>query len=196
MTIRIEATTMTGGRAIARRCVAPLLLVLATAAVAAAADGSESRVTVTETRGTYEVSATFIVSQPWPAVVAVLTDYEQIPEIMPDVRTSTVLERNPGRVVVEQEAVAKFMMISKRVHVVLDIEEEGQTVRFRDRCGASFERYEGSWTLAEQDGRTTVHYRLIAKPKADVPEFLLKRLLKRDASAMAERLRTTIDTRR
>jgi uncharacterized membrane protein len=197
MRIGTDAAIPTGGRRVARRCSAALLLVLAaTAALAAAADGVEPQVTVTEARGTYEVSASFSVTQPATAVIAVLTDYEQIPAIMPDVRRSTVLERTGDRAVVEQEAVAKFMMIARRVHVVLDIEEQGQTIRFHDRCGMSFERYEGSWTVAEENGRTAVRYALTAEPKSDVPEFLVKRLLKRDAVSMAERLRTAIEKRR
>jgi hypothetical protein len=37
------------------------------------------------------------------------------------------------------------------------------------------------WTLAERDGRTHVTYELAANPSFDVPKFLLKRLIKRDA---------------
>ena len=69
---------------------------------------------------------------------------------MPDVRTSTVLERSDGLTVVEQEAVARLMMFSKRIHLVLEVHEEPGTIRFRDRCGKSFARYEGVWTLTEQ----------------------------------------------
>ena len=54
-------------------------------------------------------------------------------EPMPDVRTSSVLERGDGRAVIEQEAVAHFMMFSKRVHLVLEVQEEAGSIRFRDR---------------------------------------------------------------
>ena len=37
------------------------------------------------------------------------------------------------------------MMFSKRVHLVLDVEDGGATIRFNDTCGKSFEHYEGSW---------------------------------------------------
>jgi F420-dependent methylenetetrahydromethanopterin dehydrogenase len=36
-------------------------------------------------------------------------------------------------------------------------------------------------TVADRDGLTVIVYRLAAKPAFDVPAFLLKRLLKRDA---------------
>jgi ribosome-associated toxin RatA of RatAB toxin-antitoxin module len=187
---------ITGGRAIARRYATSILLIAGMAAPALGADKSAPRVEVSETRGTYQVSAEFVVTQPASAVIALLTDYERIPKIMPDVRSSTVLERESDRALVAQEAVAKFMLVSKRVHVVLEIQQDGQTIRFRDRCGRSFEQYEGAWTIVEQDGGTAVRYALTAKPRSDVPEFLVKRLLKRDAAAMAERLQAEIETRR
>ena len=99
--------------------------------------------------GIYTVAATFTVPQAASFALAVLTDYDQIPRFMPDVRTSTVLERGDDRTVVEQEAVARFMMFSKRVHLVLEVHEEPGTIRFRDRCGKSFARYEGVWTITE-----------------------------------------------
>ena len=56
-----------------------------------------------------------------PVALAVLTDYEQIPRFLPDIKTSVVRERAPGRVVVEQEAVAHMLMFSKRVRLLLEI---------------------------------------------------------------------------
>lgn len=161
----------------------------------AATSASDPQVHVQEDRGTYTVDATFGVSQPAATVVAVLTDYEGIPRFMPNVRTSTVLERLDDRIVVEQEAVARLMMFSKRLHLVLEVQQRLGTITFRDRCGSSFTRYEGSWTIANANGRTSVHYQLAARPAFDVPDFLLKRLLKRDSMRMIERLQAEIEAR-
>jgi hypothetical protein len=78
-------------------------------------------------------------------------------------------------------------------------------VRWRDECTGSayeqpfpdsrFARYEGVWTIAEQDGLTHVTYALSAKPSFGVPAFLLKRLLTRDANHMIERLKAEISAR-
>ncbi len=145
--------------------------------------------------GLYHVTATFSVSQSASVAFAVLTDYEQIPRFMPDVRKSQVLERRGGAIVVEQEAVAHMMMFSKRLHLVLEIEEAPHVIQFQDRCGQSFERYEGAWRISEGEAQVQIGYALTAKPKFDVPEFLLKRLLKRDAQTMIERLRGEIARR-
>jgi len=152
-------------------------------------------VSVREERGLYSVSARFVIPQRPAVALAVLSDYEQIPRFMPDVRTSLVLERSEGRFLVEQEAVARFMMFSKRVHLLLDVAEQPDSLTFRDRCGKSFSLYEGAWTVREAEGVTIVTYELKARPSFDVPEFLLKRLLKRDSIQMIGRLQAEMARR-
>ena len=70
-------------------------------------------VSVREDEGVYYVLALFSVAQPVSIVRDVLTDYEQIPRFMPDVKTSVVVERSP-RLLVRQEASSKLGMFSKR----------------------------------------------------------------------------------
>lgn len=192
-----EAAVHTGGRASARRCVVTttVLVVFVALATRAAANARDTSVAVREDDGVYHVTATFSVTQPAAVALATLTDYARIPRFMPEVRASQVLESSAGRAVVEQEAVARFMMFSKRIHLVLEVQEERGAIQFRDRCGTSFARYEGAWNLAEQAGVTTITYELSAKPTFEVPEFLLKRLLKRDATQMIERLKVEIGAR-
>ncbi len=184
-----------GGRTRARRLLLCAAIVLAGAARVTATDTAPV-VTVNEEGGTYRVVATFSVSQPAAIARAVLTDYEQIPRFMPNVRTSTVLERTAGGLVVEQEATARMMMFSKRIHLVLVVQEAAGMIRFRDRCGKSFDLYDGGWTLTSPEtGGTTIEYALTAKPSFDVPEFILKRLLRRDSTEMIRRLQIEIASR-
>jgi ribosome-associated toxin RatA of RatAB toxin-antitoxin module len=172
------------------------VLAAAIAFVAPAAAGAQTApapdVSVTEAAGVYRVTAAFTVPSPARTVASVLTDYERIPEFMPDVKASQVLERNETGLVVEQEAAAKFMMFTKRIHLVLDVSQDGGIIRFRDRCGKSFSHYEGAWRLQGSGNQTAVVYELSAKPSFDVPGFVLKRLLKRDAALMIDRLKTEI----
>ena len=170
-----------------------LLVSLGAPAVAGAQSGPA--VSVSEAGGVYSVNASFTVPHEAAFVLATLTDYAAIPRFMPEVRSSAVIERGDDRVVVEQEAVARFLMFSKKVHLVLDVRQEGTTIRFRDRCGKSFSRYEGAWVVVEREGRTDVTYQLQAQPAFDVPDFLLKRLLRRDATQTIERLQIEIGAR-
>jgi ribosome-associated toxin RatA of RatAB toxin-antitoxin module len=192
-------TRVSGGRPRVHQRSSWFVIALATllsAAPAAGSDNARHEIRVREEAGVYLVDARFEVAAPAAAALAVLTDYEQIPRFMPDVRRSTVLERTDGRALVEQEASARFMMFVKRVHLVLEVHEEEGIIRFQDRCGRSFARYEGTWTITEDgDGAAAITYQLAAKPSFDVPEFLLKRLLKRDADQMIQRLQAEIANR-
>lgn len=170
-----------------------LTMVAALAAtIVFASPAAAPRIAVTEAAGRYHVTASFSVAAPKATVAAVLTDYERIPEFMPGVKSSQVLSRTAAGLVVEQEAVAKFMMFSKTIHLVLEVSEDGSTIRFRDRCGKSFAIYEGTWRLTDAGGSTAVVYELSAQPTFEVPGFVLKRLLKRDAALMIDRLTAEI----
>jgi len=155
----------------------------------------EPELTVRVDRGIYSVTARFAVPQTPSAAFAVLTDYERIPRFMPGIETSVVLERGADRVLIEQEAVSHLMLFSKRVHLVLEIVEGHDTLRFRDRSGQSFARYEGQWRLCDENGGTSIWYELTAQPAFTVPGFLLMRLLKRDSAQMIDSLRREIDSR-
>lgn len=157
--------------------------------------GMGPRVEVSEAAGLYTVTARFTVAETPAAVLAVLTDYEQIPRFMPGVRASVIRSRQSGRTVVEQEAVSKVMMVSKRVHLLLEVDEQADTLRFRDRCGKSFTRYEGSWQLVREGTITVVTYRLAADPAFEVPDFMLKRLLRRDSGDMIDALQREVSRR-
>jgi carbon monoxide dehydrogenase subunit G len=186
-----------GGRSRARRTFVVARVLLAGLMPGFAVRASEDvRVTsdlvVVEANGLYSVTANFHVPQTPAAVVTVLTNYEQIPRFMPGVKTSVVLERTPGGAVVEQEAVSRLLMFSKRVHLILEVTETPATVRFRDRCGKSFSFYEGRWSMSASDGGTDVRYELKARPTFGIPDALLTRLLRRDSTRMIESLRQEI----
>lgn len=193
-------TTHHDGRTAARRLLVAaavsLCVSLPGAHLAATADPAPSpEVTVRESRGIYSVTARFEIPQTAAVALAVLSDYEEIPRFMPNIRTSVVLERSPGRLLVEQEAISQFMMFSKKVHLILEVTEEINALRFVDRSGRSFTSYEGAWRATPKDGGTAITYELTARPAFDVPEFILKRLLKRDSGQMITRLRTEFAAR-
>ena len=94
------------------------------------------------------------------AVLGTLTDYENIPRFMPAVRTQP--DRRAPRRLRRRRAGGRrqLLMFSRRIHLVLEVSRAPGMIRFRDRCGRSFKRYEGTWTVADRDGRTVIAYRL------------------------------------
>ena len=171
------------------------LLLLSVVAAAVADATPPPTVSVREANGLYTVTAQFSVPQAPSVALAVLSDYEQIPRFIPDVKVSVIRERTAGRLLVEQEAESRFMMFSKKVHLLLEVSRDDHTIHFRDRCGKSFSTYEGRWRADDRDGGSLITYELSARPAFDVPEFILKRLLKRDSGDMIDRLRREIASR-
>ena len=171
--------------------VASLLLLASTSLMSS----DMSDVFVREEGGVYRVTARFLVAQAPGEVLAVLTDYERIPRFMPDVKKSLVHSRHAGRAVVEQEAQRRVLMFSKRVHLLLDIQESADALTFVDTSGRSFTEYRGSWRTSTNGPWTQVEYQLDARPAFDVPPFVLMRLLRGDATQMIARLRDEIAAR-
>jgi carbon monoxide dehydrogenase subunit G len=193
--IRDDRSTKAGGRMSARQSFVVAALVVASLVCVVGASGQTVPVTVQGDRGVYRVTATFATPQPAAIGHAVLTDYEQIPRFLPDVLSSHVVARDAECTVVAQEALAKVLFFSKRVRLVLEIRETPARIAFRDRGGESFIRYEGQWTLRDDNGGTLIGYELVAQPRFDVPDFILTRLLKRDAERMIARLKAEIAAR-
>src|SRR5579864_7263171 len=102
-------------------------------ASSAAAQELPPNVTVTEESGVYRVVARFLVDQPSSIVWSVLTDYEGIPRFVPEIRTSRILDRSNSTTIVEQEAVSSVLLFSKRIHLVLEIDEQPDALIFHDR---------------------------------------------------------------
>jgi len=173
------------------------LLVLAAllSAPLIAAGQQDPIISVREEGGAYTVSARFNVAEPVAVVRGVLTDYDSIPRFMPNVRTSRVVQRRDGSVRVEQEAVSRYMLFSKRVHLLLEVNEGDEVIGFRDLCNKSFTRYEGAWAIVATGQDTELSYQLTAQPAFGVPGFILRKLLDRDAREMIDALRVEISTR-
>lgn len=171
------------------------LLLVAAAALTTYADAPEQHISVHKTGSAYVVEARLTVAESAATARAVLTDYDNIARFMPGVRRSRVVAREGERVRVEQEAVSTFMLFSKTVHLLLDVEEREATLRFQDRSSRSFRRYEGSWTIRQSDGVTDLRYALTVEPGFSVPSAVLRKLLDRDAHTMLGRLRVEIAER-
>ena len=141
----------------------------------------------------YVVDAAFDVNVPGAIAWDVLTDYEGIGRFVSSIRQSTIKEREPGRVLLEQHGVGRAWIISLPMHVVLDVRERDQRVlTFRDVCGKSFSVYEGAWELAKIEGGTRVTYRLKADPTGRQPAMLAKSAIRGSVRTLLEEVREEI----
>jgi hypothetical protein len=110
ITPRLRALMVTaGGRmSVRRRVLALMLLLPLTVSAWAAGDpdnDGEAEVTVEEADGLYTITARFTVAATPATVLEVLTDYDDLPRFLPNVRASRLVERRGDHALVEQEAV-------------------------------------------------------------------------------------------
>ena len=155
--------------------------------------GAETPINVEIERGAdkaYMVDAAFDVNVPASIAWEVLTDYEGIGRFVSSIRQSTIKQREPGRVLLEQHGVGRAWIISLPMHVVLDVREHDQRVlAFHDVCGKSFSIYEGAWELSAIDGGTRVTYRLKADPTGRQPAMLAKSAIRGSVKKLLDEVR-------
>lgn len=175
---------------------APFLsLILAFTALAAcvvAAAGPQINVSVE--RGSDEafvVDGAFDSPSPPDVVWDVLTDYEGMQRYTSTIRQSTIMEREPGHVKLEQHGVARAGMFSLPIHLILDVREvDERIVEFRDLGADTFTLYEGTWEMTPDNEGTHVTYRL----KVDLPGRYPAMLQRSAIQAIVKKLLTEVAT--
>ena len=126
----------------------------------------------------------------------VLTDYDHIQEFVSSMRSSHVKEHGNGFLIVEQESVAKVLFFQRTFHLLLKVREEPQqSIAFEDVSRASFEHYDGSWSLKETPAGIEVIYRLTAKGGFMTTGFMSRTAARNMAEELLEQVRTEMSHR-
>jgi hypothetical protein len=143
--------------------------------------------------GTYRLEGHMKVAGTPYNVWKVLTDYENISKFVSSMRKSTIKESTTDRLLLEQEALGKEFVFSKRIRVVLQVTEiPYRKILFEDVSHADFEFYEGSWEIQSGPAGCDVLYRLNCKRLFMVPNILAKDALKKSAAGLLNEVRAEI----
>jgi hypothetical protein len=122
---------------------------------------------------------------------SVLTDYDHIQDFVSSMRSSRVRCRGNGFLLVEQESMGKALFISRTLHLLLRVREEPRrSIAFEDVSRASFEHYEGSWSLKEAPGGVEVTYRLAVKGGLMAPGFVMRGAVRKMVGELLDQVRT------
>jgi carbon monoxide dehydrogenase subunit G len=181
---------------------APFVLLLAFIALAGSVSAAGPQINATVERGpdhAFLVDGSFNSTAAPVVVWQVLTDYEGMQRYISTIHQSTIVEREPGRVKLDQRGVAHAFMFSLPMHMVLDVREvDERIIEFHDTAAETFTVYEGAWEIAPMGGGTRVVYRLKVDLAGRYPAILqrsaiqgiVKKLLTEVATEMESRSRT------
>ena len=172
-----------------------LLLVLALPAMAQPAL-PEVVVTRVDAGGeqVFEVAASGTVKAAPAQVWKVLTDYESMPEFVPDLKKNKVMSRTGNRAIIEQAGVAHFLFLSRPIHLVVEAAEEPMSAIDISLVTGDMKVYSCRWELtALPDGGTRVAYTGRMVPKFYVPGMLGSNIIRRDIERMMKAVLQRLD---
>lgn len=131
-----------------------------------------------------QLTAQLQIPRPVDKVWKVLTDYEALPDFVPNLTKSRLLEHPKGGIRLEQVGAQRFLNINFCARVVLDLEEYfPKEINFRMVEG-DFRDFSGSWQLEPcflgEDSGTRLCYTVKVWPKRAMPVGLIERRLSND----------------
>ncbi|HEX7649461.1 MAG TPA: SRPBCC family protein, partial [Noviherbaspirillum sp.] len=148
---------------------------------ASAQDRSHVDVQVRRTRGEgmswFDINASGFVSATPQDAWKVLTDYERLPQFVPELVESKVVKRNGNEVLLEQESRAGFLFFSYRLKMAVRITEQPYSAIDIKLVSGSMKQYEARWELdgaAQEHGRrcTRIRYRARMEPEFFIPPLI------------------------
>ena len=178
-----------GGGAVVRaltRALSPLLLLL----LAAPALASDSDIAIEDAEGACRVRASYTAPVSRATAWGVLSDYDSIGRFVSSVRTSRMERQPDGRMLLRQDAVGRAFLFKRRMHVLLEIEEEpGSRIHFHDVLGKDFQSYVGEWRITADPLGTRVVYEIEAQPRGAFARSLCRGPLRNAARDLLTEVR-------
>ncbi len=150
-----------------------------------------------EPRHMYEVDATATVAAPLPKVWRILTGYERMAEFVPDLESCKVLSRNGNEVIIEQFGVARFLFMSKAIHLIVRATEQPMSSIDIALISGDMKHYESKWELipVPETGGTKIVYSGRLLPNFYVPGILGANMIRSDIEHMMSAVVARIERR-
>ncbi len=115
------------------------------------------------------------------AVWDVLTDYERLPEFIPNLERSSLVERRGDVVVLEQVGSQRFVGLRFTAAVRLQLQERREEgVLDFEMLAGDFRRFQGTWTVLAGASGVRVRYELTVQACVGMPIGLIEQRLQED----------------
>jgi uncharacterized membrane protein len=172
------------------RGIAVLLMLGSMAAMAV--DSRDIEVKVSVDGETVRVESSYLVEATPAEVWSVMTDFENMPRFVSNLKSSTVVSRNGDVVTVAQSGEAAYGLLKFAFQSVRELRLM-PTRRIESRLvSGNMERYEGITELSDEGGRTRVVVRSVAVPGKWVPPVVGPLFIVREAREQLAEFRAEI----
>jgi ribosome-associated toxin RatA of RatAB toxin-antitoxin module len=130
-----------------------------------------------------KISASIDISATPTNIWTVLTDYENLPDFIPNLKVSRRLDHPQGGLRLEQVGTQRFLRLNFSARVVLDLEEQcPDRIQFQMVEG-DLKAYAGYWqleALGDSPVNTRLSYSVQVTPKRTMPVALIEKRLSQD----------------
>lgn len=129
------------------------------------------------------ITTQIAIAQPRESVWQVLTDYESLPEFIPNLEKSQRLDHPEGeKVRLEQVGKQRLLKMNFSARVVLDLAETPPERIDFEMVEGDFKAFSGYWLLESADNATQLVYSIFVWPPRTMPVSLIERRLSKDLS--------------
>lgn len=143
----------------------------------------------------FEVVASGAVRAPLAKVWKILTDYERMPEFVPDMQSSRVISRTGNSAVVEQFGVARFLFLRRDIYLIVHVTEQPPSVIDISLITGDMEVYSCRWEITPiaDTGGTRIAYTGTLVPKFYVPGMFGANMIRSDIKRMMTAVLARLD---
>ena len=138
------------------------------------------------------VAATVLIDAPVEHVWQVMTDCGEIPTFVPGVESCQIMSSGPNWEIIKHE-VKWIWLFPKLAYVFRATYQKNEQIDFV-RIDGDLKAMKGVWQLSpwQANSKTIVHYRVYLDPGFFVPQWLVRRALKKDLPAVLTALRSKV----
>jgi ribosome-associated toxin RatA of RatAB toxin-antitoxin module len=148
----------------------------------------------------FEITAHRFVRATQQQAWRVLTDYDRLPEFVPNLQSSKVISRTGNEIILEQDSKAGFLFISQNIHLVVRVIEQPHSAIDVTFVSGDMKYYVARWEIApaQEDGLDGARITYSGKMEPDffVPPLVGAALVENDVKAMVEAVVIEIDKAR
>lgn len=150
---------------------------------------------VQEDMTVYDITASGAVKASPGAVWKILTNYDKMPEFVPDLATSRVLSRSGDDAIIEQFGEARFLFVRRDIHLIVLAKEQPMNRIVISLVSGDMKVYQCQWELVAlaETGGTRINYTGKMAPKFYVPGMLGANIIKGDIARMMAAVLARLD---